>query len=70
MKVATRFADGFANVGMRGKMDGCGNVVPFDSLLESMAIEKIRFDEGAPLNCPAMAFRKIVIDDWLDARPR
>ena len=55
---------------MRGKMDGCGNVVPFDSLLESMAIEKIRFDEGAPLNCPAMAFRQIVIDDWLKAGPR
>src|SRR6266481_286616 len=55
LKVAARFVHGFADVGVRGKMYGSGDVVLPDGVLKGTAIRNVRFDERAPLNGPPMS---------------
>ena len=55
---------------MRGKMDGSRDVVLLQGLLQDLTTTEIGFHDGAPLGCPAMACREVVIDNWLNPNPR
>lgn len=62
LEIFARVNDGFSDISMCRKVDRSSDFIVADCLLQSIAVRKVRLDQGSPFNSFAVPHRQIVID--------